>query len=240
MTTPSMVADIALPVSFGLLGFIEPCTLGTTLVFIGFLEGKGTGRKLGETFGFMVTRALMIGSLGALAGSLGSPFLGLQKAAWIGLGGLYVTLGLLYLFGRIGPWMVSLGPGLDRLSGYRGAAGLGFLFGLNIPACAAPLILVLLAGAAAHGANGGSALAGFGSLTLFGVALSLPLVIAVLFAPARWAIDRLGRLSRRMPVVTGLVLIAVGLWSIHDGMFVSIHAPMPGMAMPAMAEMKGS
>lgn len=240
MITPSTFAEFVLPVGFGLLGFIEPCTLGTTLVFIGFLEGKGTARKLGETLGFMGTRALMIGIFGALAAVLGNRFLGLQKDAWITLGGLYVTLGLLYLLGRIGPLMISLGPSLARLSGYRGAAGLGLLFGLNIPACAAPLILALLAEAASHGATGGSALVGFWSLALFGIALSLPLVVAVLFTPARQAIDWLGSLSRRMPIATGLILIAVGLWSIRDGVFVSIRTPMPGMAVPAMATMKGS
>lgn len=240
MTAPSTFAEFLLPVGFGLLGFVEPCTLGTTLVFIGFLEGKGATRKLGETLGFMGTRALVIGIFGALATILGNRFLGLQKGAWIMLGGLYVILGLIYLSGRIGPLMISIGPNLRRLSGYRGAAGLGFLFGLNIPACAAPLILVLLAQAASHGATGGSVLVGFQSLALFGISLSLPLVVVVLFAPARHAIDWLGSVSRRVPIATGLVLIAVGLWSIRDGVFVSIRTPTPGMAAPAMTTMKGS
>lgn len=240
MTMPSIFAEFLLPVGFGLLGFVEPCTLGATLVFIGFLEGKGTARKLGETLGFMGTRALMIGVFGALAAILGNRFLGLQKGAWIILGGLYVILGLLYLSGRIGPLMISLGPSLARLSGYRGAVGLGLLFGLNIPACAAPLILILLAQAATHGATGASATVGFRSLALFGLALSLPLAIAVLFTPARQAIDWLGSLSRRIPIATGIVLIAVGVWSIRDGIFVSIQTSMPAVAAPARVTMKGA
>lgn len=240
MIAPSLFAEFVLPVGFGLLGFIEPCTLGTTLVFIGFLEGKGAGRKLSETLGFLLTRALMIGGFGALASILGTLFLGLQKDAWIGLGSLYVVLGTLYVLGRIGPLMIALGPSLRRLSGVKGAAGLGFLFGLNIPACAAPLVLVLLAAAASHDAIGGRVWFGFWSLALFGVALSLPLAMAVVFAPAHRMIDRLGHLSRRMPTITGLLLIAVGLWSIHDGVFDSATVPTHGTAASAITAMKGS
>ena len=130
--------------------------------------------------------------------------------------------------------MISLGPGLARLSNLRGSLGLGVLFGFNIPSCAAPLVLALLGTAAAGGADGRPLAAGFLSLALFGLALSLPLVVAVLFAPARRVIDWLGGLSRRMPAITGLVLIAVGLWSVWFGLFVSIRHPMPGMAMPGM------
>ena len=130
--------------------------------------------------------------------------------------------------------MVAVGPGLRRVGAARGSALLGVLLGLNIPACAAPLLFALLGAAAAAGAAGGSALGGFGSLALFGLALSLPLVVAVLFAPARRVIDWLGGLSRRMPAITGLILIAVGLWSVWFGLFVSIRQPMPGMAMPGM------
>lgn len=235
-----MLAEtVLLPIGLGLLGFIEPCTLGSTLIFFKFLEDKSAARKLAETLGFMLVRALVIGLLGALAALLGTLFLGVQKALWIALGTLYAGLGVLYLTGHIGSLMIRLGPSLARLGGMRGSFGLGALFGLNIPACAAPLVLSLLATAAARGAVGGSVMAGFFSLVLFGVALSLPLIVVVLFAPARGAINWLGGLSRRIPIIIGLVLIVFGLWSIRDGLFVSIRAPMPGMAMPAIAGMKG-
>ena len=104
----------------------------------------------------------------------------------------------------------------------RGSAALGVLFGLNIPACAAPLLLALLGASAASGARGGSVAEGFVALALFGFALSLPLVVAVLFAPARRALDWLAALSRRLPVWTGVLLIALGAWSIWLGLFVSL------------------
>jgi cytochrome c-type biogenesis protein len=49
-------------------------------------------------------------------------------------------------------------------------------------------------------------------------------VVAVLFRGARRALDRLAGLSRRLPVWTGLLLIALGLWSIGFALLVEIKA----------------
>ncbi len=214
MTEFALGSTVLLPVGLGLLGFIEPCSLGTTLLVVKQLEGSSAGRKLTQVGVFAAMRSVLVGLLGMLAVLLGAPFLGLQRGAWIGLGAVYMTLGLLYLSGHIKPLMVSLGPSLNRLKTTRGSAALGVLFGLNIPACAAPLLVALLGSAAAGGAAGATLTTGFVSLGLFGFALSLPLVLAVFFAPTRRAIDWLAGLSGRLPIGTGLLLIAVGLWSI--------------------------
>lgn len=92
---------------------------------------------------------------------------------------------------------------------FIGSAGLlSLFFGLNILACAAPLILALLGAAAAGGASGATLVSGFVSLALFGLALSLPLVLAVSFAPARRGLDWLAALSRRLPFWTGILFVA--------------------------------
>ncbi|MGH9770248.1 MAG: cytochrome c biogenesis protein CcdA [Candidatus Acidiferrales bacterium] len=215
---------VLLPVGLGLFGFIEPCSIGSTLIFVKFLEGKSAVSKLAQVCIFAGVRAVFIGLLGALAVLFGTAFLGLQKVAWVGLGAVYVLIGLLYLVGKIGSLMVSVGPNLARLADARGSAALGVLFGLNIPACAAPLIFALLGAAAASGASGATIAHGFISLALFGFALSLPLVVAVLFEPARRALDWLADLSRRLPFWTGVILIALGLWSAWFGLFATIKA----------------
>lgn len=221
--TGNPLLDLAvLPLALGLLGFIEPCSIGSTLVFIKAMEGSSAAHKLAQVVAFALGRAVFIGLLGAIAALVGSAFLGFQKAGWIVLGALYAALGIAYLTGRIGWVMRSFGPSLARFSGGRGSAALGVIFGLNIPACAAPLLLALLGASAAGGARGGSVAEGFVALGLFGFALSLPLVVAVLFAPARKALDWLAALSRRLPVWTGLLLIALGAWSIWFGLFVKI------------------
>lgn len=212
-----------LPIGLGLLGFVEPCSIGSSLVFVKYLEGKEPAAKLSQVTVFMLTRGVFIGLLGAAAALLDAAFLGFQKAAWIGLGTIYVAIGAFYLLGRAGFLMRTIGPRLSQLRGTHGSATLGLLFGLNIPACAAPLIFALFGTAAAGGAAGRPIATGFVSLALFGVALSLPLVLAAAFAPARRALDWLAGLSRRIPFWTGVVLIALGLWSIGFGLFVNLE-----------------
>ncbi|MBI2297125.1 MAG: hypothetical protein HYU76_14065, partial [Betaproteobacteria bacterium] len=185
----SIAAAILLPIGLGLVGFIEPCSIGSTLVFIKVMEGRPPAVKLWQVGVFTATRALFIGVLGAVAVLVGSAFIGFQKAMWTGLGGLYVALGLLFLAGRAGYVMTSLGPSLARIGDVRGSAALGLLFGLNIPACSAPLLFALLGAAAAGGVSGATLANGFWSLALFGFALSLPLAVAVLFPAARRALD---------------------------------------------------
>lgn len=147
-------------------------------------------------------------------------FLDLQRGAWLLLGGGYVALGLLLATGRARALMVTIGPGLKRLGGLRASAGPGLLFGLNIPACAAPLLLALLAGTAAT--PGTTLLGGFVRLAVFGSALSLPLIVAVLIPAAPDLLDRLAGLAGRFPALAGLVLVALGAWSVWFGLFASV------------------
>ena len=116
--------------------------------------------------------------------------------------------------------MRTLGPGLHRLAGGRGPVALGLLFGLNIPACAAPLLFVLFGTAAVGGAT---VMQGFVSLALFGLALPAPLALAVLWTPGRTLLDRVAGLSSRIPRATGAVLVVFGLWSVYFGLFVRLE-----------------
>ena len=213
---PGLTSLVLLPLAFGLLGFVEPCSIGSTLIVIKSLDGKSGTNKVAQVSLFAATRAIVIGLLGMLAVVLGSAFLAVQRDAW--LGAIYVLIGTLVI-GRPRLLMASLGPSLARLSDLRGSAGLGLLFGLNVPACAMPLILALLGAAAAHGATGGTVASGFASLAIFGFGLSLPLVLAVLFEPAQRALDWMAGLSRRIPFWTGVLLIVLGLWSIGLALF---------------------
>ena len=206
---------VVLPVGLGLLGFVEPCSIGSTLVFVKYLEDRDAAAKLSQAAIFAATRALFTGALGLGAVALGAAFIGLQKSGWVLLGALYLAIGIFFMAGRANLLMVAIGPALSRLSGAQGSVALGLLFGLNLPACAAPLILALLGAAAAGGASGLAYASGFTSLALFGLVLSVPLVLAVLFEPARRMLERLAGLSRRIPFWTGVVLVLLGLWSIR-------------------------
>lgn len=222
MADTGIVSLVLLPLGLGLLGFVEPCSVGTSLLFVRYVEGGDPATKVAQVVVFALTRALVAGLLGAAAALVGAAFLGFQKAGWVLLGGLYLALGVAYLAGRAGALMRGFGPGAGRLAGgTRGAAALAVLFGLNIPACAAPLLAVVLGGAAVAGPTvaGPAAVArGFVSLAVFGLALSLPLALAVLWPAARRALDRASAASARAPVPVGLLLVALGLWSVWFGL----------------------
>lgn len=213
---------LVLPAALGLIGFVEPCSIGSSLLFVKYLEDKSAAEKIRQTALFAVTRAVFIGALGVAAVAVGGAFVSFQKGAWVVLGAVYVLIGLLLLTGQARLLMRTIGPRVSKLTGARGSAGMGLVFGLNIPACAAPLLAALLGAAAAGGASGATLAAGFVSLGVFGFALSAPLVAAVFFEPARRAIDWLAHWAGRFPKWSGVVLILLGAWSIRFGLFVEV------------------
>lgn len=215
---------LLLPIGLGLLGFIEPCTMGSNLLLIKHLERRPYRDRLTQMLVFAASRALFMGLLGVAAALIGARFFGLQRVLWIGLGAVYLGFGLLYLTGRQGLLMVRLGPLLSGATGTRGSAALGLLFGLNVPACAVPLVVVLLGLSASQAAAGEAPVRGFVSLLLFGLALSLPLLLAVLWPPARRALDTVAGLAVRLPRWTGVVLAGLGLWSIGFGLWARLPA----------------
>jgi len=213
---------VLFPFALGLLGFIEPCSIGSSLLFLKYVEGRETVERVAQTVLFTLTRATFMGALGAMAALIGATVLGIQKAGWLFLGAVYVVLGVMYVTGKAGSLARRVGPRLDRLSGTRGAVGLAVLFGLNVPACAAPLLFAVLGSATVSGAGGVSQVGrGFLSLAVFGVALSMPLVVVVAWSRARRPLDRLSSLSARVPTWIGLLLVVFGLWSLYFGLFVS-------------------
>jgi len=213
---------LVLPAALGLVGFVEPCSIGSSLLFVKYLEDKAAAEKVRQTALFAATRAAFIGALGVAAVAVGAAFVSFQKSAWVALGVIYVLIGVILLAGHGRTVMVTIGPGVAKLAGTRGSAGMGLLFGLNIPACAAPLLAALLGAAAATGASGATLSAGFVSLAVFGFALSAPLVAAVFFARARRALDVLAHWAGSFPKWSGAVLILLGAWSVYFGLFVEV------------------
>jgi cytochrome c-type biogenesis protein len=210
-----------LAVGLGLVGFVEPCTVGSSVLFIKYLEGRDRAAKIYQAFIFMITRAVFVGALGAGAALFGTLFIDFQKGGWLLLGSIYLLLGIVFILGKGAFLSNSIGVGMSRLSGKRGSVALGVIFGLNIPACAAPLIFALL-GATAIG-TASNATSGFITMALFGLALSLPLVFALFSARARDLLDRIAGLSIRMPLWTGVLFVVLGIWSVYFSLFVNLE-----------------
>ncbi len=208
---------MVMAVGLGLLGFVEPCSVGTHFLYIKYLETRSGIARIGHTMVFALTRATFMAILGLLAAGLGGAFIGVQHTFWVILGVMIAALGAFYLLGGTGWLMATLARLLPRLPDKGTSAGLGVLFGLNIPICAAPLLAVLLGTAAAQSATTGSVLTGTVALFLFGLALSAPLLLAVISQRGRRWLDAIAGISGRMPKVTGIVLVLLGGWSIAMG-----------------------
>ena len=216
----SLLSLIVLPIGLGLLGFVEPCSVGTSLLFLHYLEGRAAKVQVMHTLIFTLTRAVLIGFLGVVAVLVGTVFVDFQKAAWALMGLVYVGLGIAYLTGIEGGLKHSIGLGLGRVSGSNGAVILGLIFGLNIPACAGPLLVALLGAAAVTEST--NVARGFVMLGAFGLALSLPIVVAVLWPRGRRILERLGALSKRVPRIIGVLFILLGAWSIRFALVTEI------------------
>jgi len=207
------VAALPLAMGLGLLAFIEPCSVGSHLLFIRYLKGLSQRMKVIHTLSFALTRAVLMAVLGAVAVLVGTAFTGLQQGLWVLLGSIYVGVGLLYLGGGMRWFLALVTRFLPRVTRIPGGPGLGVVFGLNVPACAAPLLAVLLGDAATRSAGNGSVIFGASTLMVFGLAFSMPLLFIVFTARGgRW-LERLTRVAGRMPRWTGAIMVVLGIWT---------------------------
>lgn len=216
----TILSLIALPIGLGLLGFVEPCTVGSSLLFLYYLEGRTAAEKLTQTVVFTLARGLFMGVLGMGAVAVGTAFVGYQKAAWLVMGTIYIALGVAYLTGHVERLKRTLGTNLGRLQGARGASAMGLIFAFNIPACAGPLLAALL-GTAAVGQTS-DYMRGFVMLGLFGLALSLPLVFAVYSTQGRRLLNWVAKFSGKAPKVIGVLFLILGAWSIRFALVAEI------------------
>lgn len=203
---------LTLAFGLGLLGFVEPCSVGANGIFLGYLQEKDRNTRLRETGKFALVRSAVLGLFGLGIAFLGGLVFPVQKGFWLFLGLLYLTLGVAVILNARFRWGIfgRLSPGRLLSQGKDPSLGLGLLFGLNLPACAYPLILVLLGQGAAYGA-----LWGFAALFVFGLALSLPLVPLALSERTTKLFRRLTRFSGATPYVIGAVLLAVAAYTLY-------------------------
>lgn len=214
-----LISFVLAPIGLGFLGFIEPCSMGTNLIFLKYVENKPSFEKLSTTLTFTITRAITIGALGGIAAYWGAAFITAQQVFWIILGSIYFLLGGIYLSGKKNILKRHIGVGMARLSDTRGTVTLGLLFAFNIPACAAPLLFVLFGTATSADTIG----RGIMTMMLFGLSLSLPLVFAAHNRFLRNRMEQLSKQSSRLPLWTGGIFILLGVWSIYFGLFVNLE-----------------
>lgn len=208
-----MTLDLLTPIGLGLLGFIEPCSLGANAIFLSYVAPLAGRRRVAEALTFTVSRGVFLGLIGAAAGAAGGAVLALQRWYIMALGVVFVLLGVLVLTGgtRYLPRLPGLGVG--RLQRVRSTAlCLGVVFGLSAPACATPLLAALVARSLPLGAAGG-----FLQMFVFGVAMSAPLIGFAVWRGWQHGLQRLSALRPYVPYLAGGALLLIGVYGIASG-----------------------
>ncbi|WP_169543843.1 cytochrome c biogenesis CcdA family protein [Sneathiella aquimaris] len=207
---------VLLPIGLGLLGFVEPCTIGGHLLFLETQNGRSNRQKLNAVLTFVATRSLIAGLFGALIAFLGQKVIAAQTGIWLIFGLIYLAVGIAFLIGRARfiKQRINLAPAAWKQA--QNPFVLGLAFGLNIPACAAPILFGLLGLAASTG----TVMTGFGMMFLFGLFLSSPLAVFALVPTLAKSLENLGERMKRMRWLIGLIFTLLGLWSIWFGLYV--------------------
>lgn len=207
---------VLLPIGLGLLGFIEPCTIGAHMLFLRSIEGAAAPARHRAVAVFAATRTVVIGLIGVGFVLLGQRLVGFQTGLWLVFGSAYLLIGLAYLadMKRLVTHRIALAPQRWKQAG--NPAVMGLAFGLNIPACAAPILFALMGAAAV----GGSGLSGFLAMGTFALALSLPLVPLSVAPRLARPLGQLAEWLRPRRRLLGGIFALLGIWSIWFGLFV--------------------
>ncbi len=212
----NIVSLLFMPLVFGVVGAFTPCALGINAVFLGRIAGKSKHQRLTEWLLFSLTRAAFLAILGLAFGLLGQLVGDFVRGYQVIISYGLILLGTLFIASRFWPLPLpglSLMPAVANLgethrTSAGGALALGVVFGLDIPACASPLVLGLLAQTVLVG----NYLFGVIALFIFGVGMSLPVLIVGAFDGANhWLLNAARHYGATFYLAAGGLLILVGV-----------------------------
>ncbi len=143
----SIQALIWLPIGLGLLGFIEPCTIGGHLLFLDTQKDRNGSEKLRAVMVFIIVRSVTAGVFGAIIAFIGQKLIGVQTGIWLVFGIIYLLVGLAFILGRAGliKRRISLTPAflLPLLAGILASwFGLLTVFALSTLAAVAQALIL--------------------------------------------------------------------------------------------------
>lgn len=200
---------IILPLLLGLLGFIEPCSIGINAIFLAHINKLDAFKRVGEAALFMLIRALVLSILGISIAFVGSTLFTFQTYFFIILGVFYIILGFGYIY-TIRRGISFFKINLNRFGKNGNVIVMAIVFGLIIPACAIPLVLALLGRSLLLG----DLIGGFLSMFIFGIGLSLPLFIISFSKKAGNILKWMSAKVEKVPYVAGIALIIIGIVTI--------------------------
>ena len=220
--------DISILVAFaaGLVSFLSPCVLPLVPAYISYISGvsieeissgdrRGTAKVLSGTIAFVVGFSLVFISLGATASWVGQFFMA-NRGILSKVGGAIVIIFGLHLMG------VFRIPFLYREKRYHSTAKSVTLFGSMLVGIAfafgwTPCIGPILAGILAYAGTQETVREGIILLSVYSLGLGVPFILTGLGISRFFALfDVIKRHFRKVEIVSGLLLVAVGLMIFTD------------------------
>jgi cytochrome c-type biogenesis protein len=218
--------SIATAVAAGALSFLSPCVLALLPVYLAFLgEASSAGARtitrpdasladraavLPQALLFVVGFSVLFIVLGTAIGLVGVPIFRIPEARQAA-GIAVIVLGVITT-GAFGPILdrFSLGVGPERLPTARSvrALALGAFVAVGWTPCIGPVLGAIFT----MGASSGSAPVVALLLTAYSVGLAVPFLAAALAFPRlRPVVDLLRRHHRAVQVVSGLLIVGIGI-----------------------------
>jgi cytochrome c-type biogenesis protein len=218
--------SIATAVAAGALSFLSPCVLALLPVYLAFLgEASSAGAQtitgpdaslgdraavLPQALLFVVGFSVLFIVLGTAIGLVGVPIFRIPEARQAA-GIAVIVLGVITT-GAFGPILdrLSLGIGPERLPTARSvrALALGAFVAVGWTPCIGPVLGAIFT----MGASSGSAPVVALLLTAYSVGLAVPFLAAALAFPRlRPVVDLLRRHHRAVQVVSGLLIVGIGV-----------------------------
>lgn len=214
----------------GLVSFLSPCVLPLVPGYLSFVAGVSMDelrdaeskavlrrRVIFNTLAFVLGFSVVFILLGASATAVGAFLLAKQKLIAQVAGAMVIVFGI-HVMGIIRiPWLyqekrahVAVKP-----AGLMGSFLVGLAFAFGWTPCIGPILASILSLAAAEETLG----AGIGLLAVYSLGLAIPFMItAIAFNQVMVVFDQVKRHMRVVEIVSGLLLVGVGILLMTDGL----------------------
>jgi cytochrome c-type biogenesis protein len=203
----------------GILTFISPCVLPMLPVYLIYLAGgeeKRTRRLVINTLGFILGFTLVFVLLGATASGIGQ-LLATYRSLLQRVGGVIMILIGLYFAGviKIGALPNASGKIPVKLENLRFFSSV--LFGVAFTVSWSACLSAYLGSVMVLAANADTLAQGIGLLLVFALGLGVPFMLtALLWGQLKGAFRFIKKHSRKISLVSGLLLIVIGLLMLFD------------------------
>lgn len=213
--------------SAGLLSFLSPCVLPLVPVYLASLYGPEIFEPAAKrnripvflhSLSFVIGFSIVFISLGVGAGlagfALSAHLVVVRKIA----GSLLIAFGLFMLIAQKVPWLnyeKRLAPSRSMATGYLRSFLTGAIFSLAWTPCVGPV----LGGILTLAATSETAWHGAYLLAIYSLGLGLPfLIIGAAFDSVIPLLKRINRYSGLIYIISGVLLIAVGILILTNGL----------------------